>query len=139
MQQGAIWAACRVDNRTARNICFRGIGSADRETTLAGLHAVALWRDRGAFGPLIKAMSSKDLAIRRAAAEAFGRIGDPLAIPIILPHLSDRKSDRVFDHSLTYALIEIGDPDATAKALKGSPPVRRACLTALETDAQGPS
>src|SRR5206468_549575 len=41
-------------------------------------------------------------------------------------------ADRVLQHSLTYALIEIGDKDGTAAGLKdANPSVRRAALIAL--------
>ena len=70
---------------------------------------------------------------RRTAAEAAGRIGDPKAIPAIFQALTSETNDRGLDHSLTYALIEIGDGPETAKGLTHeSPRVRRAVLAALE-------
>jgi putative membrane-bound dehydrogenase-like protein len=79
--------------------------------------------------------TKRSLAVRRAAAEALGRMGSPLpkAIAPILEALADEKNDRTLDHALTYALIEIGDVKETAKGLEHkSPRVRRAVLAALE-------
>ena len=73
-------------------------------------------------------------SISRAAAEALGRIGDPRAIRPILAASASSGSDRVLEHSLAYALIEIGDPAATSRAgLEAvAPRARRAALVALD-------
>ena len=69
---------------------------------------------------------------QRVAAEALGRIGDPAVIPAIFAALS-RPTDQVLDHSLTYALIEIDQPEPTAKGLSSDDPrVRRSAMIALD-------
>ncbi len=78
-------------------------------------------------------LKDTSLSVRRIAAEALGRMKVKKSIPAILAALADEANDRVLDHSLTYALIEIGDAKATAEGLKHpSPRVRRAVLAALE-------
>jgi putative membrane-bound dehydrogenase-like protein len=68
----------------------------------------------------------------RAIAEALGRLGDASAVPILL-ECAGLDNDRVLEHSITYALIEIGDRDATARGLDSSNPrIRRAALVALD-------
>jgi putative heme-binding domain-containing protein len=69
---------------------------------------------------------------RRAAAEALGRIGDKTAVPALLAAAA-RPADRVLEHALTFALIEIADPRGTAAGLE-SPDLRtrRAALMALD-------
>jgi len=77
---------------------------------------------------------------RRAAAEALGRIGDPSAIPALLTAIGKlgasapgSNSDRVLEHSLTFALIEIGDAKTVAAGLNDvNARTRRAALTALD-------
>ena len=71
---------------------------------------------------------------RRAAAEALGRIGDHSAVPELLKALGEPSApDRVLEHSLTYALIEIADPRATAEGLSSTNArSRRAALFALD-------
>ena len=80
-------------------------------------------------------LTDKSMAVRRVAAEALGRIGKRSSIPAIFYALAEEKNDRVLDHSLTYALIEIADPELSP--WYGSPRVRRAALTALEAMPNG--
>jgi HEAT repeat protein len=54
-------------------------------------------------------LKSGTAAIRRAAAEALGRIGDARAVPDLLEAAAS-PADRVLEHSITYALIEINVP-----------------------------
>ena len=69
---------------------------------------------------------------QRAAAEALGRVGDPRAVPDLL-RVAASPLDRVLEHSLTYALIEIGDPTSTATGLQASSSrAKRAALIALD-------
>ncbi len=78
------------------------------------------------------------LKIERAAAEALGRIGDRSAMPALLEasgrlESNPARHDRILEHSLTYALIEIDDPAATRVGLKNDRPwTRRAALIALD-------
>src|SRR5262249_10298414 len=128
---------------------------SDETVRQAALHAVSLWRDRGATGQLIECLQNSTANVggaflpvkpgqqvrnpfagcphnMRATAEALGRIGDKAAVPALLA-AAGISGDRVLDHSLTYALIEIGDAEATAAGLKSpSAGTRRAALTALD-------
>jgi putative membrane-bound dehydrogenase-like protein len=107
----------------------------EADTRNLALHALALHppaNDQAARG-VEPGLKDKSLAVRRATAEALGRMKFKSSIPAILEALADKENDRVLDHSLTYALIEIGDAKATAEGLKHpSPRVRRAVLAALE-------
>ena len=73
----------------------------------------ALWRDAGAVAQVCAAARIAAAAIQRVAAEALGRIGDRATVPDLLAATAP-KLDRVLEHSLTYALIEIGDRRHTA-------------------------
>jgi putative heme-binding domain-containing protein len=102
----------------------------------AALHSVSLWRDREALPALLPLLKSPSLQTRRAAAEAIGRIGDKSAVPDLFDVMGIR-DDRVLEHSLIYALIEIGDREATAKGLThASANVRRCALIALDQTAE---
>ncbi|HYV35259.1 MAG TPA: HEAT repeat domain-containing protein, partial [Gemmataceae bacterium] len=69
---------------------------------------------------------------RRAAAEALGRSRNSNAVPALLAALS-QENDRVLEHSLIYALIEIGDAKATRLGLKSdNVKIRRGALIALD-------
>src|SRR5262249_21581429 len=68
----------------------------------------------------------------RAIAEALGRIGDDSAVSVLL-ECAGLDNDRVLQHSLTYALIEIGARQPTAQGLRSSNPhIRRTALIALD-------
>jgi putative heme-binding domain-containing protein len=65
---------------------------------------------------LIKRLGDPDAAVRRTAATALGRIGDPAAVPSLVRAI-DETIDRGEDHAITYALIEIGSVAAIQNAL----------------------
>lgn len=131
--RNAVWAACRLDPVALRTVCRIGLEAADAGVNLAAIHAAALSRDAAAGGMLVQYLKTENRGLRRGAAEALGRIGDPKAVSALLTALTDDTNDRVLDHSLTYALIEIGAAAETAKGLADkSPRVRRAALAALD-------
>jgi putative heme-binding domain-containing protein len=112
----------------------------DEDARQIAAHCVSLWRDREAFADLLAVLrqvlpaepwSQND----RAVVEALGRIEDKRAVPALLDAASKLRSspDRMFEHSLIFALIEIADPQQTAEGLKSkNAAVRRAALIALD-------
>jgi putative heme-binding domain-containing protein len=62
-------------------------------------------------------LKSSNLHLRRRAAEALGRAHVKAAVPALLEALAAPEVDRFLFHSLTYALLEIGDPPATRVGL----------------------
>jgi len=75
-------------------------------------------------------LSAQQLATRRAAATALGKIGDPTAIDALLPL---KPTDRFLEHAMIYALVDIDDREATARWLKqGTAVQQRAALIALD-------
>jgi putative heme-binding domain-containing protein len=80
---------------------------------------------------LIDALKAREPAVQRAAAEALGRIGDRRAVPDLIA-AAESAVDRTVEHSLTYAVIEIADPIATAAAVTKGSRSRRAALIALD-------
>jgi pimeloyl-ACP methyl ester carboxylesterase len=103
---------------------------------LAVLAPVGLWRDVAAepfVVPLLGERSS--LHNRRVAAEALGRMASPVANRKLLNASAalDSTPDRVLEHSLIFALIEIGYRESTATGLNAeSPATRRVALIALD-------
>ncbi|HET6575467.1 MAG TPA: PVC-type heme-binding CxxCH protein, partial [Fimbriiglobus sp.] len=127
-----VWAACRATAPDAREQVRAALHDPDETVRQAALHAVSLWRDKAAVPELIKLLKGPSMHNRRAAAEALGRIGDETTVPAILDSLATDPIDRVLEHSLTYALIEIGDRAQTAAGLKHpSPRVRKQSLIVL--------
>jgi len=131
-RRNAVWALTRIDGPEARRATRAGLSDADETVRHAAVHAAGLLRDPGAVAQLREALKSNAPSIQRAAAEALGRIGDPTAIPDLIA-LAGSPLDRVLEHSVTYALIEINDPQATSAGLQAAASrSRRAVLIALD-------
>jgi putative membrane-bound dehydrogenase-like protein len=136
--QQILWTLTRIDHPTARTI-VRGSLRLDLEETVhqVALHSISIWRDAKGVTSVVPHLESRSWAVRRVAAEALGRIGDKAAVPALLTALSE-PCDRVLEHSLIYALIEIGNREKTTAGLKSSSvQTRRAALIALDQMADG--
>jgi putative membrane-bound dehydrogenase-like protein len=130
----AVWALTRIDHPDARALVREALGDSVPVVRQAAAHSASVWRDREATDALLKLLKQLSPHNRRIAAEALGRIGDRKAVPALVEALSYAEpADRVLFHSLTYALIEIGDTDALANALKSAKgTARRGVLIALD-------
>jgi len=128
----AVWAATRISDPAARTVLRAALDDPDGTVRQAALHAVSLWRDRAAVPRLLAVVREPSPSVRRAAAEALGRIGAIEAVPTLLAAASE-PGDRMLEHAIIFALIEIGDRSATARGLESSDPLtRRAALIALD-------
>jgi putative membrane-bound dehydrogenase-like protein len=131
-RRNAVWAATRIEGPAARQVARRALGDADETVRQAAIHSASVRRDGRAFDQLVGLLKSPSAHNRRAAAEALGRLGNSAAVPALLEAAS-QPADRVLEHSLTFALIELADPGATAAGLKSaSTRTRRAALVALD-------
>jgi hypothetical protein len=80
-------------------------------------------------------LSGNDLRAQRLAGESLGRIAQTGAVIGLLSAGAGKSGtlDRALDHSLTYALIELGHATATARGLDAPDAVtKRAALIALD-------
>ena len=128
----AVWALTRIDAPAARS-AIRAVMDDPIETVRsAALHSISLWRDADAQKQLRKILSESAPPMQRIAAEALGRIGSKSSVPALLTACAE-KHDRVLEHSLIYALIEIAEPKATVTAFKSPKPLEQcAALIALD-------
>ena len=127
-----VWALTRIDAPSAR--AATRIALKDRADLVrhAAVLSCALWRDSEAEPQLLTLLTDSNPGLRRGAAEALGRLGDKAAVSALL-RAGTGSHDRVLEHSLTYALIEIDAPTETAVALQGSGPEElRLALIALD-------
>ncbi len=128
----AVWALTRIDHPRARAAVRSALEDPEPVVRQAALHSVALHRDVAALPWLKRAVVEEQPPLRRVAAEALGRIGAPEAVPALLA-AAGRYVDRVLEHSIIYALIEIGHPRSTAAGLQDAKSyTRRAALIALD-------
>jgi putative membrane-bound dehydrogenase-like protein len=131
-RRNAVWALTRIEDPKAYALVRAALASADETVRQAALHSISLRRDREAEPELIAMLKNPDAQNCRAAAEALGRIGSKAATPAFLAACA-QTFDRFLEHSLTFALMEIGDVAAISAGLKNSnPSVRRAALIALD-------
>lgn len=106
IRRAAVWAACRIKSSSARATVRAGLNDRDASVRQAAAHAVSVWRDTLAAQRLIALLDDKSLPVQRVAAEALGRLGTRQAIPRLLEKLG-MQNERVLEHSLIFALIEI--------------------------------
>ena len=127
----AVWAATWINGPDVPGLVALGLADPEPIVRRVAMHSAGLRRDRKADHMLRIWLSNDSPPGRRAAAEALGRIGDPSAVPALLDAAAD-PIDRVLEHSIIYALIEIADPKGTAAGLGLKPSVRRVAMIALD-------
>ncbi|MEO7788920.1 MAG: PVC-type heme-binding CxxCH protein, partial [Vicinamibacterales bacterium] len=131
-RRNAVWALTRIEGAQARAAVRVALGDRDEGVQLAALHSSALWRDTDGLPQLTAALRSGVPSVQRAAAEALGRAGDARAVPHLLA-VAAAPVDRVLEHSITYALIEINDRASTAAGTQAATArARRTALIALD-------
>jgi putative membrane-bound dehydrogenase-like protein len=145
-RRNAVWALVRIEGAEARATIRAGLADPDETVRQVAAHCVSLRRDREAVPQLIELLKSGTAQNQRVAAEALGRLRDKSAVAPLLAaagklpssHSNDRLSerpakDRILEHSLTFALVEIDNPVATSSKLAGgATSMRRAALIALD-------
>jgi putative membrane-bound dehydrogenase-like protein len=132
LRRNGVWTLTRIDDPTAREIARSLLFDPDEIVRQAAIHSAGLWRDRAAVPQLVKLLEGPSMHNRRAAAEALGRTGEKTAVPALLAAAST-PGDRSLEHSLTYALIEIADPESVQSALDSQDPrILRTALVAMD-------
>ncbi len=130
-RRNAVWALTRIDAPEARAAVREALTDKDESVRHAAAHGASVWRDAEA-APALRGLLEQSNPLRRVAAEALGRIDDREAVDELLAATADAE-DAVLAHSLTFALIEIADPEATRAGLRSaSARTRRAALLALD-------
>lgn len=134
----AIRIATQQGSALSRKLARSALAEVDRTDpkkdviVQAAIHSIGLWRDKQALPILKEMLADKNLITRRMAAEAIGRIGDPSAIDSLVEAIG-KTDDPILLHSMTFALIEIGDVKRTAAALKApNDQTRRILMTVLD-------
>jgi len=131
----AVWTLTRIDSRDARALIRQALEAYERPVRQAAAHSVSLWRDSGAEPKLLHLVVDHDFQMWRIAFEGIGRLGNQAFVPRLLreARILESKPDRVLEHSLIYALIELADPKQTAMGLTAeSSATRRVALIALD-------
>lgn len=138
-RQRLIWAATRSKTPSIQSLLEKALGDSVADVRHTALHACSvlyLTEMASSVAPLLEDVQP---AVRRAAAEALGRLGEGSHVSPLLAALvaNQKQEDRVLDHSLRYALIEIGAEAELSQALSSdgnsSRPFALAALQALKS------
>lgn len=128
----AVWTLARIDDPAARAANRSALRDGEPAVRQAAAHCAGTWRDAAATATLTDMVVSDEPPVRRAAATALGKMRAAQAVTPLLVALQ-RPIDRLLEHALIYALIEINDPSATVAGLASDKShVRRATLIALD-------
>lgn len=132
----AVWTLSGIIDPEARQLVRRALADSDPAVQQVAAQLSGLHRDALALDPLLRLLVHSDPMVVRAAAEALGRLGNPAACGPLLAAAA-RPADRGLEHSLIYALIEIGSPALLLEALEsknrlGKSGVACASLVALD-------
>lgn len=116
VRRGVVWTLARIEGNAASGLALRALADADPSVRQAAAHAAGLARDRRAVAELKRMVTMDEPQVRRESATALGKIGDPAAAGALTLALAG-ECDRLLEHALIYALIEIDDPAATRAGL----------------------
>jgi len=153
-RQGAIWALTSIvgkaivaeeqSNQTNQNTSTGQLAAQEAIRIALGdrnplvqhiaVRSFSTYPDPLAKPKLIHLLKSEHPEIRREAATALGRLGDPTAIEHLLAALANPTDiDRTEDHAIIFALIEIDNVPVTRQGLvSDDPDSQRGALLALD-------
>ena len=132
LRLNTIWCLSHISSDAARRAARLGLRDALPVVRQAALHTMALHRDAESAAMIMEQLLNWRPATQRVACEALGRLGRKEATTLLL-NLADETSDRMLEHSIVYALIELEDQTTLTKALSDPQPgVQRAAAIALD-------
>ncbi|HEY2953462.1 MAG TPA: PVC-type heme-binding CxxCH protein, partial [Verrucomicrobiae bacterium] len=126
-RRNALWALTRIDSPAARQAVREALNDKDDSVRQVAVHSISVGRDAGAVKQLLAMLENPEAQLQRAAAEALGRIGDKTAMAALLAAAS-APHDRVLEHSLTFALIELDDAETVRRLLDKAEQASRLAL-----------
>ncbi|MEX2309091.1 MAG: PVC-type heme-binding CxxCH protein [Pirellulales bacterium] len=126
------WALGRIESAEAGTLTRQMLRHEDEHVRHVALQVVSLVRDAQATSQVIELLGRDTAANRRIAAEALGRIRNSSAVRPLLAAAA-RAEDRILQHSITYALIELAEPAVTRTGLASDVP-KTVCAALLALD-----
>ena len=123
----ALWCLCRIGSAESQRSVVSALSDPDPSIRHAAALAIAVQR-WPAVEPLTKLLvSDASLSVRRATAEALGRTGRPDTTSGLMQAIADEAiaGDRVLQHSILFALMELDQPEQVARYLTSADPVQQ--------------
>lgn len=132
VRRNAVWSLSRLATPKALSLIRQAITDPEETVRLAAVHSIGVLRDGESVGRLSELAVVDTPPIRREAATALGRVGRSEGVAALLFSLTN-PVDRLLEHAVIYAMIEIDDRQATLPGLTAvSPHVRKGTLIALD-------
>src|SRR5262249_49506387 len=133
----AVWTLTRIDGSDARAAVRAALHSEDENVIRAAIHSTGLHRDAAATEALARLLGSSRLHVQRSAATALGQIGSKQLAAAMISTVH-HKPDRILEHALIYALIDVGDREAATRVFaEGDAELKRIGLIALDQMDEG--
>jgi putative heme-binding domain-containing protein len=134
-RQAALWAVAGGKDPSATGTVRAVLKDADPELVVTAARVAGLRHDSMATNALHELLSTPDLHVRRAAAEALAECGTPDTVMYLWRQLAET-NDPFLEHALVYAAHRLADADALQTAL--AEPNARVQRAALQLLAQPP-
>ena len=132
MRAAGVFALYRISTPNALKEVRAALEDASVMVRTAAARVLGLATDKQSVEKLMKIVQNDKLPVRRQAATALGQIGDHGAVKALLNSAADN-SDRIVEHAIIYALINIKETASLVDALAhSSSKVRKAALIALD-------
>ncbi len=140
-RQQALWRLCRIAGEatdsgkgTAAAALVEALKSNEPSLRQIAAHSLSVQRIHSAASSVQSALElEKDPAAARAMSEALGRLGTDESLPVLLGKLKMAEGDRMLEHSLIYALIEIGASQSLMARIESpDKQVARAAMLAVD-------
>lgn len=114
----AVWALTRIDAPAARVSVRFALNDDSDLVRQAACHSAGIHQDAEAAFGLAKCLQAKSSHLRRKAATSLGQLQSKSAVGKLLEQ-TGQSPDRLLEHALIYALIQIGDADSLRNAVAG--------------------
>lgn len=127
-----VFGLYRVGTETAMKEVRKATEHKSAIVRTAAVRALGLAKDKASLSRLSELVVNDQPQVRRQAATALAQIGDPSAAEALL-NAAAKVEDRVEEHSVIYALIQLGNVAPVAAALShADAKVKKAALIALD-------
>jgi HEAT repeat protein/glucose/arabinose dehydrogenase len=139
MRRNAVWSLSRIGTEKARVALREALLDDDSTVRQAAVRSLGILGDHAARDVVCDLLLTDEPPVRRAAATALSKLASEdsaesaTSVNALLEGISQADNDRYLMHAQIYALIRLGNFDATLAGLGAdNTQVRRSALIALD-------